>query len=252
MMATVPPTNQRDPLVVEVLLLRDDVPDWSSYPFVLPALRSLDRLTLGPAVTFFVGENGSGKSTLVEALAVAAGFNAEGGSRNFTFATRPSHSELHRHIRLSRSVRRMRTGYFLRAESFYNVATVVDTISDAQSSHGGRSLHEQSHGESFLALAVNRFSADGFYVLDEPEAALSLRGQLALLRRMYDLCGVGSQFVVATHSPILLAYPGARIYELCDTGISPVSYGETEQYQLTRQFLDNPDGFLRHLLSDEP
>lgn len=243
--------SRADGLVAELVLVRDEVPDWSAFPFALPAIRSMERLTLDPHVTFFIGENGSGKSTLVEAVAVAAGFNAEGGSRNFMFATRPSHSALHRCLRLSRTVRRASNGYFLRAESFYNVATEVEAIPEAQMSHGARSLHEQSHGESFLAVTLNRFGPDGFYVLDEPEAALSLRGQLALLRRIRDLCDAGSQFVVATHSPILLAYPGARIYELGEAGIAPVAYTETEQYQLTRDFLDAPERFLRHVFSDD-
>jgi predicted ATPase len=211
-------------------------------------------LPLQPEVTFFVGDNGSGKSTLVEAIAVAAGFNPEGGSRNFTFATRPSHSELHEHLRLSRSTRRASTGYFLRAESFFNVATELDALQEldrgALASYGGRSLHEQSHGESFLSLVVNRFGADGFYVLDEPEAALSLQGQLAVLRRVHDLCEAGSQFAIATHSPILLAYPNAVIYELSDDGIERVAYTDTQQYQLTKGFLDSPEAFLRHLFAD--
>ena len=240
--------------MLEVVLARSQVEDWSAFPFCLPPIATLDRLRLGPEVTFFVGDNGSGKSTLVEAIAVAAGFNPEGGSKNFTFVTRPSHSDLHAHVRLSRSTRRARTGYFLRAESFFNVATELDMLEridpGALVSYGGRSLHEQSHGESFLSLVVNRFGPDGFYVLDEPEAALSLQGQLAVLRRVHELCEAGSQFVIATHSPILLAYPSASIYRLDDDGIAPVAYSDTLQYQLTKDFLDNPETFLRHLFAD--
>jgi predicted ATPase len=224
--------------------------DRSAFPFTIPALRELEQLDLPAPVTFLVGENGSGKSTLLEAIAVAAGFNAEGGSRNMQFATRPSHSALHESIRLVRGASRPRTGFFLRAESFFNVATEVDTRPEFLEAYGGRSLHEQSHGESFIALALHRFGPDGLYFLDEPEAALSVRGQLGLLARIHDLVASRSQFVIATHSPILLAYPGATIYEVTDDGVVPAAYEETEQYELTRSFLDDPGRFLRHLFAD--
>jgi predicted ATPase len=239
-----------------VVIRRDGV-DRDAYPFTLPALLGLAELELDPAVTFLAGENGSGKSTLVEAIAVAAGFNAEGGTGNMHFASRPSHSELHRHVRLVRGARTWRTGYFLRAESFFNVATHIEELDDAPSfgppviaSYGGVSLHEQSHGESFLSLILNRFGPDGFYVLDEPEAALSLRGNLALMSRMHDLVAAGSQFVVSTHSPILLGYPGARIYVLSDDGIEERAYEDTDHYTLTRSFLENRERFLRYLFED--
>ncbi len=169
---------------------RDGVADLTRYPFDLPAVRELDELALDPGVTVLVGENGSGKSTLVEAIAVAAGFNPEGGSANFTFSTGPSVSPLHRHLRLVRSPRRPATGFFLRAESFFNVASAVDDVGVA-GSYGGRSLHDQSHGESFLSLVLHRFGADGLYVMDEPEAALSPQGCLALIAAMHDLVGGG-------------------------------------------------------------
>jgi predicted ATPase len=232
-------------------LLRDEVPDPRRYPFNLPALRSLDTLELHPQVTFLVGENGSGKSTLIEAIAVAAGFNAEGGSQNFNFATRRSESELHRYLRLVRGTRRPKTGYFLRAESFFNVATEVERL-DVQESYGDTSLHEQSHGESFMALVTNRFYPNGLYILDEPEAALSPQRQLALMQAMDHLVRrKGSQFIVATHSPIVLAYPHARIYMLSAEGISTVAYEETEHYALTRDFLNNRERYLRRLLEEE-
>ena len=249
--------TKRAALVREVVFERDRVEDWSVHPFSMPPIHSLTSLPFDPGVTCFVGENGSGKSTLVEAIAVTAGLNAEGGSRNFRFSTRSSHSDLHKFLRLVRSTRRLRTSYFLRAESYFNVATVLDGMQDepfgeaALAPYGGVSLHEQSHGESFLALAMHRFGPDGFYVLDEPEAALSLRGQLALLRRMHELCNAGAQFVVATHSPVLLAFPGALIHQLDDDGIRTIAYGDTEQYQLTRDFLDDPERFLHHLLADD-
>jgi predicted ATPase len=240
-----------DPFVRSVVLKREEVPSFESYPFSIPAIRGLSELQLGPQVTFLAGENGSGKSTLAEAIAVAAGFNPEGGSRNMMVSTRPSHSELHEHLVLVRGTRTPRTGYFLRAESFFNVASYIEDIPEAIASHGGVSLHEQSHGESFIALVLNRFGPNGFYILDEPEAALSLRGSLALMRRMHELVTEGSQFVVSTHSPVLLGYPGARIYVLSEEGISETTYEETEQYELTRSFLDDRQRFLHYLFADD-
>ncbi|MGH8896374.1 MAG: AAA family ATPase [Egibacteraceae bacterium] len=233
--------------------------DPARYPFSLPVVRALRgyRLDLHPAVTFLTGDNGTGKSTLVEAIAVALGINPEGGSRSFRFATRPSESELGNYLRLTRSARRPSTEYFLRAESFYNVATEVEALERVDSgllasSYGGRSLHQRSHGESFLALTMHRFGPKGLYLLDEPESALSVNGCLALLRRMYDLVRASSQFVVATHSPILMAFPGACIIEVNENGLHEVGYEETQSYQLTSSFLTNPQQFLRYLLTDDP
>ena len=228
----------------------------NSYLNSLPAVNWLKehRLMLDTPVTFLVGENGSGKSTLLEAIAVSCGFNAEGGTRNFTFSTRATHSELGEYITVAKR-RYPRDGFFLRAESFYNVATNIDEMDEEPSfsprlidSYGGVSLHSQSHGESFLALVQNRFGGEGLYLLDEPEAALSPSRQLTLLGEMYQLVERDSQFIIATHSPILMAYPGARIYELSENGIASVEYRETEHYQLTRRFLENPERMLRYLL----
>src|SRR5438552_5081312 len=242
--------RRADDLFVRALVLkRDEIESFDVYPFSIPAIRQLDELRLDSHVTLFAGENGSGKSTLVEAIAVAAGFNAEGGSRNVTVSTRPSHSVLHQHLRLVRGTRRPRTGYFLRAESFFNVATYLDEIPESVAWYGGR-LHEKSHGESFISLVTNRFGPNGLYILDEPEAALSLRGNLALIRRMHDLVADGSQFIISTHSPILLGYPGATIYVLSDAGIVETRYEDTEVVELTRSFLDDRDQFLRHLFAD--
>jgi len=240
-----------DALLRSVVLKRDAVDDFDVYPFSIPVLRQLDELELDPHVTLFAGENGSGKSTLIEAIAVAAGFNAEGGSRNVTVSTRASHSVLHKHLRLVRGTRRPRTGYFLRAESFFNVATYIEELRDPgiSAAYGGK-LHEKSHGESFISLVTNRFGPNGLYILDEPEAALSLRGNLALMRRMHDLVAEGSQFIISTHSPILLGYPGARIYVLSDDGVAETPYKETEVFELTRSFLDDREQFLRHLFED--
>ena len=234
------------------MLKRDEIADFGVYPFSIPAIEELHELALHPQVTLFAGENGSGKSTLVEAIAVAAGFNAEGGSRNVTVSTRASHSELHKHLRLVRGTRRPRTGFFLRAESFFNVATYIEELRDPgiASAYGDRPLHERSHGESFIALVQHRFGPKGLYILDEPEAALSLRGNLALMRRMHDLVAEGSQFIVSTHSPILLGYPDAKIYVLSSEGIAEVSYEKTEVVELTRAFLDGREQFLRHLFED--
>jgi predicted ATPase len=240
-----------------VTLVREGI-DGERYPFTIPALRQLKTLALDEHVTFLVGENGSGKSTLIEAIAVVAGFNPEGGTRNMTVSTRASHSDLHEHLRLVREPRSPRDGYFLRAESFFNVATHIEELDAGPAggppiieSYGGVSLHEQSHGESFLSLVLNRFGGRGLYILDEPEAALSLRGQLALMRRMHELVGDESQFIVSTHSPVLLGYPNALIYALSESGIERTPYEETEQYELTRSFLDDRERFLRRLFADD-
>ncbi len=242
--------------IQRVSLRRDTVESFDHYPFHLPAVRSLDQLEMHPRVTFFIGENGSGKSTLLEAIAVALGFNAEGGSRNFSFSTRRSHSVLHGHLRIARGFRRPRTGFFLRAESFFNVATEIENL-DAEPgpgapilpSYGGRSLHEQSHGESFLALLTQRFTGQGLYILDEPEAALSPQRQLAVLARIHELVRDGSQFLIATHSPLLMAYPDACIYQCGVEGVVPVAYDDTEHVRVTRDFLANPARMLQGLLA---
>ena len=221
------------------------------YTDELPALRGVERIELDPRVTFFVGDNGSGKSTLVEAIAVAAGFNPEGGSRSVTVSTRASHSVLHNYLRLVRSTRRPRTGYFLRAESFFNVATYIEALHDPAITHAyGGALHEKSHGESFISLVTHRFGPNGLYVLDEPEAALSLRGNLALMRRMHDLVAQGSQFIIPTHSPILLGYPDAKIFVLSEDGLVETPYEETDVVELTRAFLGDRREFLHHLFDD--
>lgn len=240
--------------VSQISLKMDGVPSFERYPFSLPAVRYLNELKLHPKVTFIVGENGSGKSTLLEAIAVSFGFNPEGGTKNFGFDTRKSHSELHKNIRLAKGIRRPKDGFFLRAESFFNLATEIERL-DAEpggppiiDAYGGKSLHEQSHGESFFALMMNRFRGHGFYVLDEPEAALSPQRQLAALSRIHDLVNKDSQFIVATHSPILMAYPDAYIYACSESGIQRVKYEETEHYQVMHDFLMNPKRMLDILL----
>lgn len=233
----------------------------NSYLHQLPAVQALQankELAFPAPVTFLVGENSTGKSTLLEAIAVACGFNPEGGTKNFTFSTHQSHSDLYRALTPSR-LHRERDGFFLRAESFYNVATNIDELDNAPGlgapviqSYGGVSLHQQSHGESFLALVQNRFGGKGLYLLDEPEAALSPARQLTLLAEIHRLVSCDSQFIIATHSPILMAYPGAHIWQLSSKGIEAVAYEETEHYQLTLRFLENPKRYLQYLLEDNP
>lgn len=240
--------------LLEVKLKRDKVPSFDEYPFSLPVIRNLQALELHPKVTFIVGENGSGKSTLLEALAIAWGFNPEGGTKNFRFQTRASHSVLHEYLTLAKSVRKAKDGFFLRAESFFNLATEIERLDDGPGgppiidSYGGKSLHQQSHGESFFALMMNRFSGNGLYVLDEPEAALSPQRQLAMIARLHQLVQSHSQFVIATHSPILMAYPDASIYQIGDGGLKKIEYDQTEHYLVTKAFLGNPRRQLDLLL----
>jgi predicted ATPase len=227
-------------------LLWDQVRDRKAYPFGLPVLRSFHELEFHPKVTFIVGENGSGKSTLIEALAIAWGFN---------FTTAPAHSQLHKYLKLIRSPRRPRDGFFLRAESYFNVATRIDQLDDApgfgppiKDAYGGKSLHAQSHGESFFALLENRLRGNGLYIFDEPEAALSPSRQLSMLVRMNDLIRDNSQFIIATHSPILMAYPDAWIYQIGAKGIDRIAYEDTEHFQVTRSFLNGRERMLEQLL----
>ena len=229
-----------------------------SYLYRLPAVRCLqepNELTLRKRVTFFVGENGVGKSTLMEAIAISMGFNPEGGTINFRFATADSHSDLYRYLTVVKGALRRRDGFFLRAESFYNVASDIDRMDRESSlgrrvidSYGGVSLHRQSHGESFLALMENRFGKNGLYLLDEPEAALSPMRLMSLICLIHRLAGEGSQFIISTHSPILMAVPDAEIFVLSENGIQSTPYQQTEHFLVTRQFLNAPEKMLSYLL----
>ena len=233
-------------------VLWDSVPDRTTYPYAIPAVAALQSLDLSAPVTFLVGDNGSGKSTLLEAIAICAGCNAEGGSRDLRFSNRRTESPLHEHLRLVWE-RRPPWAFFLRAETFFDMATQYE-FEDAPTrdfSEPLEKLHQRSHGEQFIDAAVVKFAPGGLHLLDEPEAALSLHGQLKLLRRMHDLTERRAQFVVATHSPILLAFPGARIYTFGDDGITDTAYEDAEPVALTRSFLDAPERFLRHLFDDE-
>jgi predicted ATPase len=238
-------------------LLWDSVKDRDSYPFSLPVLKGFAEIAFHPKVTFLIGENGAGKSTLIEALAVAWGFNAEGGSKNFNFKTAQAHSSLHQHLRLHKGPKRAKDGYFLRAESYFNVATQIDDMDEQFAfsppiidSYGGKSLHAQSHGESFFSLLEHRFGGNGLYILDEPEAALSPSRQLSMLVRMHDLVAQNAQFIIATHSPMLMAYPDATIYEISSQGINPTEYEATEHFQITKAFLSRHKQMLEQLLED--
>ena len=216
----------------------------------MPAIRHLHRLEFHPAVTFFIGENGSGKSTLLEAIAVKLGYNPEGGGKNFMFASRETHSCLHEFLRLERGIGHFTDGFFLRAESFYNLASQIDDLG-VEYGYGKKSLHAQSHGEAFLSLLLNRLQGDGVYLFDEPEAALSPQRQLSVLTLLHRLVYHRSQLVIATHAPILLAYPKARIYLFSENGIAEVKYTETEQYHVTKDVLNRHERMLEMLLTAE-
>ena len=248
-----------DELYVRGLRISGAIPP-QEYVAHLPVVRYVmekGSFKLTKPVTILVGENGVGNSTLLEALAVALGFNPEGGTVNYSFATADSHSPLHRYLTVSRGVKRNRDGYFLRAESFYNAASYLDELEHTPgcggvlSSYGGKSLHHQSHGESFMSLVANRFGGQGLYLLDEPEAALSPMRQMELLCHMNELVKQNSQFIISTHSPILMTYPDADLWELSRDGMRQVSYRETEHYQLTRNFLENPERMLGYLFGED-
>lgn len=234
-------------LFLQQIRINWDQIEQESYLRGIDAIREVEQIPLTNPVTFFVGENGSGKSTLLEALAIASGFNPEGGTRNYSFSTYDSHSELCDAVRLTRGVRRAGWGYFLRAESFYNVATKEDEYSRGP---GGvpQHYHEKSHGESFLQLVQNSFRPGGFYLLDEPEAALSPQRQLTLLMEISRCAKGGAQFIIATHSPILLGLPGAQILTFDDGPIHPCEYEDTDSYQVMSAFINHREQLLRRLL----
>lgn len=221
---------------------------------VISHLRKMGEIQLSKPVTFFVGENGVGKSTLIEGIAVAMGFNPEGGSLNFNFSTRESHSNLHEYLRISRGAKKKTDGFFLRAESFYNVASNIDELdseaglgSPIISSYGGISLHEQSHGESFMSLVENRFSGNGLYILDEPESALSPMRLMTLMCHLKELVDKNSQFIISTHSPILLTFPEADVIEIRKDRIARVDYKDTDHFFITKRFMDAPEKMIQDL-----
>lgn len=243
-------------LYVTQLSIPKEIPK-TNYLSKLPVVKNLQRmgtLKLTKNVTMLVGENGVGKSTLIEGIAVSMGFNPEGGTINFNFSTRDSHSDLHQYMTVSRGYRKFKDSFFLRAESFYNVASNIDELDSEPSigpkiiySYGGISLHKQSHGESFMALVENRFSGNGLYILDEPEAALSPTRLMQLMCHIKRLADNGSQFIISTHSPILMTLPEAQIFEISKDGITSVDYHDTEHYLVTKRFMDAPQKMLEQL-----
>ncbi|GAB3061402.1 AAA family ATPase [Virgibacillus ainsalahensis] len=232
----------------------EKIDSYELFPFDLPIMKTFEKLLFHPNVTYIVGENGMGKSTLLEGIAIALGFNPEGGSKNFNFSNYDSHSNLDQYLRLAKGVYMPKDSFFFRAETFYNVATNVEELdldssfgSKIIDSFGGKSLHQQSHGESFFAAFLNRFQGGGLYILDEPESALSPLRQLSLLTRIHELVEQGSQFIISTHSPIIMAYPDAKIMQLTEEGMNETKLEDTDHYTVMKQFFEDKERLLHHL-----
>ncbi|MED3993148.1 AAA family ATPase [Peribacillus frigoritolerans] len=237
-----------------IYLNRDRISSYDHFPLHLPVIRHLQEVAFHPSVTYVIGENGMGKSTLLEGIAIAYGFNPEGGTLNFNFSNYDSHSNLDEYLRLKKGVYKPKDHFFFRAETFYNLATNIEELDRESSfgskiidSFGGKSLHQQSHGESFFSAFVERFQGDGLYILDEPEAALSPLRQISMLARINELVQQGSQFIISTHSPIIMAYPDAKILQISGEGMSEVALEESNHYLLMKQFFEDKDRLLHHL-----
>ncbi|GAB6257937.1 MULTISPECIES: AAA family ATPase [Peribacillus] len=237
-----------------IYLNRDRISSYDHFPLDLPVIKHLQEVAFHPSVTYVIGENGMGKSTLLEGIAIAYGFNPEGGTLNFNFSNYDSHSNLDEYLRLKKGVYKPKDHFFFRAETFYNLATNIEELDRESSfgskiidSFGGKSLHQQSHGESFFSAFVERFQGDGLYILDEPEAALSPLRQISMLARINELVQQGSQFIISTHSPIIMAYPDAKILQISDEGMSEVTLEESNHYLLMKQFFEDKDRLLHHL-----
>lgn len=227
----------RELFLQNIRLKREKIENFNKYPFNIDIIKNFETLEFDTPVTFIVGENGVGKSTFIEALAIKCGLNAEGGTQNFKFSTRSTHSCLHEYLEINHFQRKCETKFFLRAESFYNVASEIDSL--GVSGYGNCSLHACSHGESFIQLVENRFTPNGLYILDEPEAALSPTRQMTLLCLIHELANLGCQFIIATHSPILISYKNGKILDL-NNDFSEVKYEDTEIYQTYKMYLDDP------------
>ena len=238
------------PYLREVSLKHDQINNIEEYPFNIPAISELGTLNFHPDVTFFVGENGSGKSTLLESIAFMMGFGSEGGTKNTLFSTADTVSNLHHYLKIVKNFSKPDDHYFLRAESFYNVASYMDETGYLND-YGGKSLHQQSHGESFMATLLHKLKGNGLYLFDEPEAALSPSRQMAAISAIHQLVENGSQFIIATHSPILLAYPRSKIMQFDEMGISEVRYKDTEHYVITKEFLNHHQDMIKYLIEDD-
>ncbi|MRH41410.1 AAA family ATPase [Aquibacillus halophilus] len=238
----------------EANLKEELISSYDAFPLSLPIIQNFTELLFHPNITYIIGENGMGKSTLLEGIAIALGFNPEGGTLNFNFSSYNSHSNLDHYLRLVKGVNRAKDSFFFRAETFYNVATNIEELDKEPlsggkiiDSFGGKSLHEQSHGESFFAAFTERFQGNGLYILDEPEAALSPLRQLSMLSRINELINQGSQFIISTHSPIIMAYPNSKILQLTEDGMTEVSLEDTYHYSIMKQFFEDRDRLLHHL-----
>ncbi|MEI5905559.1 AAA family ATPase [Bacillus spongiae] len=240
-----------------VQLKKEAIHSYDEFPLNLPVIQTFEEITFHPNVTFIIGENGMGKSTFLEGIALSLGFNPEGGSRNFNFSSYDSHSNLEDFLRIAKGVNRPKDSFFFRAESFYNVATNIEELDKEVfgpkiiDAFGGKSLHEQSHGESFFATFIDRFQGEGLYILDEPEAALSPLRQVSLLARIDELVKEGSQLIISTHSPIVMAYPNAKILQITEDSMKEVALEETSHYVLMKQFFDDRERLLYHLFQSK-
>lgn len=237
-----------DLFIKKIEIAKEDFPNMKQYPFNIEIIKNFKTLHLTKNVTFIVGENGIGKSTFIEALAVACGLNAEGGTGNFMFTTRETNYDLSNYIKIEHFQRKVETKFFLRAESFYNVASEIERL--GVSGYGKKNLHSVSHGESFIQLVENRFTQNGLYILDEPEAALSPSRQMTLLYLINELANQGSQFIIATHSPILISYRDGEIFDL-NNNFKSIEYEETDIYQTYKLYLERPYEMQRRLFDEE-
>jgi len=242
-------------MLIDATIKWNEVEDRESYPFCLGAISNTTKIDLRSKVTILVGENGTGKSTLLEGLAIAMGCSAEGGSRNFRFSTMDTHTQLHYYLRVARDSKPIRDIFFYRAETYYNFATEMKKL-DAEPSfdpeirhaYGGRELHQLSHGQSVIQLFRHRFRSNGLYIMDEPEAALSPARQLEVIGHVRNLTAAGAQFVIATHSPILMAIPGATIYEIGEVGLCATKYNSLPQVAIYRRLINDHERFIGSIL----